>query len=160
MAKPCPAMVPPECLMRESALCPQMTPGTAAKIEKQTRLRIPKTMLQIARAEVLGGDGLLPIGGMVSLMPQTCGCVLKVNHQSSVARIESFSPSPELLEGRRDGIGENLPVFEDFSRGVIAASSHHTPARMGRGAAKVESSHWGPIISVARQRSHESKTGE
>src|SRR5260370_22082875 len=97
MAKPCPAMVPPECLMRESALCQQMMPGMAAKIEKQARLRIPKTKLQIARVEVLGGDGLLPIGGIVSLMCHACGCVLKVNNQSSVARIDSFSASPGFL---------------------------------------------------------------
>jgi hypothetical protein len=83
--------------MPESALCPQMMPGTAAKIEKQARLRIPKTKLQIARAEVLGGDGLLPIGGIVWLMGHSCGCVLKVNNQSSVARIESLPASPEFL---------------------------------------------------------------
>src|ERR1022692_5297173 len=87
MAKPCPARVPPEYLMRDSALCPQITPGMAAKIEKQTRLRIPKTKLQTARAEVLGGRGLLLTEGSVSLIPHVCGCVLKVNLQVYLAEL-------------------------------------------------------------------------
>ncbi len=43
--------------MRERALCPQMTAGMAVKMEKHKKLRIPKTRLQMARAEVLGAVG-------------------------------------------------------------------------------------------------------
>jgi hypothetical protein len=67
MAKPWPEILPPEYLIRESALCPQITPGIAAKIEKQARLKIPSTRLQTARAEVLGG-ALIVIGGMASFI--------------------------------------------------------------------------------------------
>src|SRR6202040_4485 len=67
IAKPWPEILPPEYLIRESALCPQITPGIAAKIEKQARLKIPSTRLQTARAEVLGGV-LIVIGGMASFI--------------------------------------------------------------------------------------------
>src|ERR1017187_4496849 len=92
MAKPCPVRVPLERLMRDSALCPQMTPGMAAKIEKQTRLKIPRTMLQIARAEVLGEGGLPPIGGIVSLMRHLCGRVVKVNQQVYLPGLKCSQP--------------------------------------------------------------------
>jgi len=40
----------------------------AAKMEKQARLKIPKTKLQMAKPEVLGGGGLVLMGGIVSLI--------------------------------------------------------------------------------------------
>ena len=67
--------------MLDNALCPQMTPGMAAKIEKQKRLRIPNTRLQMASAEVLSGVGLPLIGGIASLMLHGCGFIPKVNNQ-------------------------------------------------------------------------------
>src|ERR1700733_987295 len=68
MARPWPEILPPEYLMRESALCPQITPGMAAKIEKQARLKMPSTRLQMASAEVFGGDVSSNAGGMVSFI--------------------------------------------------------------------------------------------
>ena len=58
MARPLPARAPPAFLILERALCPQITPGMAAKIEKHVKLKMPKTRLQMASAEVFGCDGM------------------------------------------------------------------------------------------------------
>src|SRR2546426_7625926 len=55
---------------------------------------------------------------------------------------------------------EDLPVFEDFSRGVVAAGTHYAPAGMRGGTAKIESFNRGSIVGVAGQRPHEGQTGE
>ena len=40
-------------------------------------------------------------------------------------------------KGRDSEKSESSCVFEDFARGVVAAGTHHTSARMGGGAAKI-----------------------
>src|SRR5579859_2635239 len=68
MAMPWPVSAPPDCLILESALWPQITPGMALKMEKQVRLRMPNTRLQIASAEFFGWGALPGSGGMVSFI--------------------------------------------------------------------------------------------
>jgi hypothetical protein len=45
--------MPPDLLIFPSALWPQITPGIAENSEKQVRLNIPNTKLQMANADVL-----------------------------------------------------------------------------------------------------------
>jgi hypothetical protein len=68
MASPWPVTAPFACLILESALCPQITPGIAVNIVKQSRLKIPRTRLKMARPEVLGWAAFSNGGGVDSFM--------------------------------------------------------------------------------------------
>jgi hypothetical protein len=59
-------------LILESALWPQITPGMALKMEKQVRLKMPNTRLQIASVEFLGCGTLPMVGGVVSFIGLGC----------------------------------------------------------------------------------------
>src|SRR5260221_13688695 len=53
----------------------------------------------------------------------------------------------------------SLAVFQNFTSGVVAASSHDSAARMGRCAAKVEALYRGSVVGVTWQRAHKSEAG-
>src|SRR5262245_20238138 len=49
--------------MRDNATCPQIAAGIPARIERQNKLRMPSTRLQIASPDFLGGDAEVGNGG-------------------------------------------------------------------------------------------------
>ncbi|MEJ0088691.1 MAG: hypothetical protein WDM80_02910 [Limisphaerales bacterium] len=72
VARPAPVNCPPECLIFEQAMCPQMMAGMAKMGPRQTTnkamARIPKTRLQTASAEVFGIKEPVNGGGSVSFI--------------------------------------------------------------------------------------------
>src|SRR5690349_19827629 len=118
MARPWPVRAPPDCLILESALWPQITPGMALKIEKQVRLRMPNTRLQIASAEFFGWGALPGSGGMVSFIDLIGLCWFGnawPDHYTDPRRnFNNFRP--RSLSGRR---------FVPTS-GLIVESRHHS----------------------------------
>src|SRR6185312_7227904 len=87
MARPWPVREPAEFLIFESALCPQITPGIPAKIEKQTKLNMPSTRLQMASAEVFGCDEMGDSdGGIVSFINFNSGNALAVKLADAVQK--------------------------------------------------------------------------
>src|SRR5437879_2726703 len=51
-----------------------------------------------------------------------------------------------------------LPIFQNFSGGIVTAGAHHAAAGMSGRAAKVKSFDGRAIIGITRQWSHESET--